>query len=111
NSIVTLWKLGYYQIYESVIEMLRDPDKWMRASAAFSLGELKDMRFFPVLIQCMRDPDADVRRNVVVALGKLADPFVLAPYIRQLRFDPDEKVRKVVQDILSTPQKKPQATK
>jgi HEAT repeat protein len=81
--------------------MLRNPDKWMRASAAFALGELKDTRFLPVLLQCMRDPDADVRRNVLRSLGKIADPYTLAPYIRPLRFDPDEGVRKAVSDILA----------
>lgn len=101
NTIMTLWHLGYYQIYEAVIDMMRHPDKWMRASAAFSLGELKDTRFFPILIQAIRDPEADVRRNVIKALGKIASPFVLAPYIRPLRFDPDENVRKEVMAVLS----------
>jgi len=101
NTIISLWKLGYYQIYEPVIDMLRNPDKWMRASAAFALGELQDTRFLPVLIQCMRDPEADVRRNVIRSLGKTADPYTLAPYIRPLRFDPDEGVRKAVSDILA----------
>jgi HEAT repeat protein len=101
NSIISLWKLGYYQIYEAVIEMMRHPDKWMRASAAFALGELKDSRFFPILIQAIRDPEPDVRRNVIKALGKIVNPFMLAPYIRPLRFDPDENVRKEVMAVLS----------
>lgn len=101
NSVITLWKLGYYQIYEPVIEMLRNQDKWMRASAAFALGELNDNRFVPVLIQCLRDPDADVRRNVIHSLGKISDSISLAPYIKPLRFDPDEGVRKAVADILA----------
>lgn len=109
NSIMTLWRLGYYQIYDAVIDMLRNPDKWMRASAAFALGELKDPRFFPVLVGCMRDPEADVRRNVIRSLGKLAEPVQVAPYIRPLRFDPDEGVRKAVSDILSAPPTKPKA--
>ncbi len=107
NTIMTLWRLGYYQIYEAVIEMLRHPDHWMRASAAFALGELKDSRFFPVLIQSVRDPDPHVRRNVIRALGKMVTPMMLAPYIRPLRFDPDENVRKEVMAVLSakpTPQ-------
>ncbi|HNS10832.1 MAG TPA: HEAT repeat domain-containing protein [Candidatus Ozemobacteraceae bacterium] len=101
NTIITLWKLGYYQIYEPVIEMMRHPDRWMRASAAFALGELKDSRFFPILIQAIRDPEPDVRRNVIKALGKIVNPFMLAPYIRPLRFDPDENVRKEVMAVLS----------
>ncbi len=102
NAIITLWRLGHYQIFEAIMEMLRNPDKWMRASAAFALGELKDLRFFPMLAQCLRDPDADVRRNVIRSLGKIAEPIMLAPYIRPLRFDPDEGVRKCVSDILSS---------
>jgi HEAT repeat protein len=108
NTIITLWKLGYYQIYEAIIEMLRHPDKWMRASAAFSLGELQDTRFFPVLIQAIRDPEPDVRRNVVKALAKIAPAYTLAPYIRPLRFDPDEGVRKEVMGVLSAKPPKPQ---
>jgi HEAT repeat protein len=105
NTIMTLWRLGYYQIYDAVIDMLRNPDKWMRASAAYALGELRDARFFPVLVGCLRDPDPDVRRNVVRAMGKLAEPVVVAPYIRPLRFDPDEGVRKAVSEILTAPPK------
>lgn len=101
NTIITLWKLGYYQIYDAIIEMLRHPDKWMRASAAFALGELQDSRFFGVLLQVIRDPEADVRRNVVRALAKLAPAYTLAPYIRPLRFDPDEGVRKEVMSVLT----------
>lgn len=101
NTITTLWRLGYYQIYDAVLEMLRHPDKWMRASAAFALGELKDSRFFNVLLQSIRDPEPDVRRNVVKALGKITSPFIAAPYIRPLRFDPDENVRKEVMAVLS----------
>jgi HEAT repeat protein len=108
NTIITLWSLGYYQIYEAIIEMLRHPDKWMRASAAFALGELKDSRFFPILLQAIRDPEPDVRRNVVKALSKIAPAYTVAPYIRPLRFDPDEGVRKEVMAVLSA---KPPAQK
>jgi HEAT repeat protein len=88
--------------------MLRHPDKWMRASAAFALGELKDSRFFPILLQAIRDPEPDVRRNVVKALSKIAPAYTVAPYIRPLRFDPDEGVRKEVMAVLSA---KPPAQK
>ena len=108
NTIITLWKLGYYQIYEAIIEMMRHPDKWMRASAAFALGELMDSRFFPILLQVIRDPEPDVRRNVVKALAKIAPAYSIAPYIRPLRFDPDEGVRKEVLAVLSA---KPPAPK
>ena len=108
NTIITLWKLGYYQIYEAVINMMRNQDKWMRASAVFALGELKDTRFFTLLLSVLRDPDADVRRNVIVALAKIAPPYLLAPYIRPLRFDPDENVRKEVMAVLTA---KPAAPK
>ena len=108
NTIITLWKLGYYQIYEAVINMMRNQDKWMRASAVFALGELKDTRFFTLLLSVLRDPDPDVRRNVVLALSKIAPPYLLAPYIRPLRFDPDENVRKEVMAVLTA---KPPAPK
>ncbi len=101
NAIITLWKLGYYQIYEAVMNMMRNPDKWMRASCVFALGELKDPRFFGMLLQLIRDPDPDVRKNVIKALSKIAPPYMLAPYIRPLRFDPDENVRKEVMAVLS----------
>ena len=109
NTIITLWKLGYYQIFEPVMQMLKNPDKWMRASAVFALGELKDTRLCSMLLPVLRDPDADVRRNVIVALSKMLPPYMLAPYIRPLRFDPDETVREEVMAVLTskpiTPQK------
>jgi HEAT repeat protein len=84
--------------------MLQHPDKWMRASAAFALGELADTRFFPILLQVIRDPEAPVRRNVVKALSKIAPAYTVAPYIRPLRFDPDEGVRNEVMSILKPKQ-------
>lgn len=104
NAIMTLWKLGYYKVYNTIVEMFHSDDKWMRASVAFAIGELKDIRFFPVLISNLKDKDADVRRNVVKALSKIADPYTLAPYIRPLRFDQDEKVRKEVSAALTIKQ-------
>lgn len=101
NAIMTLWKLGYYNVYNNIVEMFHSDDKWMRASVAFAIGELKDIRFFPVLISNLKDKDADVRRNVVKALSKIADPYTLAPYIRPLRFDHDENVRKEVAAALT----------
>lgn len=104
NTITTLWGLGYYQIFEAVTDMLRSPDKWMRASAAFALGELKDARFCGILLQCIRDAEPEVRRNVIRSLGKITEPLTLAPYIRPLRFDPDEGVRNAVSEILTAAQ-------
>lgn len=104
NAIMTLWKLGYYKVYDSIVEMFRSNDKWMRASVAFAIGELKDIRFLPVLVNNLNDKDPDVRRNVVKALSKVADPYTLAPYIRPLRFDTDEKVRKEVAAALTIKQ-------
>ncbi|MBF0406942.1 MAG: HEAT repeat domain-containing protein [Candidatus Riflebacteria bacterium] len=101
NALMTLWKLGYYQIYQTIMEMFQDKNKWMRASVAFALGEIKDPRFITILLQNLKDADADVRRNIIKSLGKLSDPYSLAPYIRPLRFDPDEGVRKEINDILS----------
>ncbi|MBP5467879.1 MAG: HEAT repeat domain-containing protein, partial [Candidatus Riflebacteria bacterium] len=61
----------------------------------------KDSRFFPMLLSVLRDQDPDVRRNVIIALSKIVPPYALAPYIRPLRFDPDENVRKEVMAVLS----------
>lgn len=96
NAIMTLWKIGYYKVYDSIVHMFKSEDKWMRSSVAFAVGELQDIRFLPVLVNNLNDKDPDVRRNVVKALSKTADPYTLAPYIRPLRFDPDEMVRKEV---------------
>lgn len=101
NAIMTLWKIGYYKVYDSIVMMFKSEDKWMRSSVAFAVGELKDIRFLPVLVSNLNDKDADVRRNVVKALSKTADPYTLAPYIRPLRFDPDEMVRKEVAAALT----------
>ena len=60
----------------------------------------------PLLLQCLRDPEPEVRRNVIKALGKIGNAYVLAPYVRPLRFDPDEGVREEVMLLL-----KPKASK
>lgn len=104
NAVSTLWKLGYYNIYDAVLGMFKHKDKWMRASVAFALGEIKDPKFLPILLQFLKDTDPEVRRNIVKALGKIATPWQLAPYIRPLRFDSNEGVRKEVLSILSSGQ-------
>ncbi len=55
----------------SLIEALKDDDKWTRHSAAIALGEIEDPRSVEPLIALLNDPDSDVNGDAEYVLCKL----------------------------------------
>jgi hypothetical protein len=54
-----------------LVEALKDKDSFVRRSAAYALGELKDPRAVEPLIEALKDKDSDVRNAVAGALRKI----------------------------------------
>ncbi len=93
NAAKTLWQFGGIRMIGVLEKMLlREKDKWQRASAAFSLGEIGALQVVKPLILAIKDEEDCVRANVVKALGKTKSREVVPEIINCLK-DPSERVR------------------
>jgi len=66
----------------ATIGLLKDPDWWIRITAADTLGRLGDPRAVPSLVESLCDPE--VRWAAVEALGRIGDPMALPGLSRLL---------------------------
>ena len=86
------------RIVPATIGLLKDPDWWIRITAAETLGRLKDPRGVPPLVDALSDPET--RWSAVEALGRIGD-LRAAPALSQLLSDPAPEVRIEVMHALS----------
>jgi len=82
-----------------LVEALKDKDSFVRRSAAYALGELKDPRAVEPLIEALKDENRRVRAETAEALGKLKDPRAVEPLIEALK-DKDSVVRGIAAEAL-----------
>lgn len=68
-----LLKLGDPRVRESLLSLLRDPDKALRVQAIESLKPYKDEKVLFAVSQALKDRDAEVRRVSAKWLGELGD--------------------------------------
>jgi len=69
---------------DDLISDLEDEDPWIRAGAAFALGEIGDTRAVDLLISVLKDEDSTVREEAAGALGKISDLKAVDPLIEAL---------------------------
>lgn len=89
---VTAQKSATESAVDGLLGALKDPDRDVRAQAAWALGQMRAKRAVPALISAMTD-EADVRRSVVRALGEIQDPATVKVLTDALQ-DEDGKVRR-----------------
>jgi HEAT repeat protein len=94
----------------AVVDMLGDPDPWMRAQAARRLAMVHPapVETIPTLIRMLDDKEAESRRAAAAALGSFG-PLAkdAAPRLRQALADPDDVVVQIAREALKqiqTPQ-------
>jgi len=93
NAAKALWKFGGIRMIGILENMLlKEKDKWQRASAAFALGEIGSLQVVKSLTLALADAEDCVRGNAVKALGKTRANEVI-PTISPLLEDPSERVR------------------
>lgn len=93
NAAKTLWKFGGVRMIAILEKMLlKEKDKWQRASAAFALGEIGNLQIIKLLLMALVDEEDCVRANVVKALGKTLSLEVVPNVIPTLQ-DPSERVQ------------------
>ena len=84
-------KHGYF---DDAVQGLRTADAPAeRASAARSLGLLRDHAATPYLIDALEDPTMEVRRASVEALAEVRDPVALGPLETLREREKDQKVK------------------
>jgi twitching motility protein PilT len=80
-----------------LIQLLRDPDWWVRVTAADTLGRLKDPQSVEPLIAALGDDE--VRWSAIDALGRIGDVRAL-PALGKLLSDPQAGMRIEVMQAL-----------
>ncbi|HSY50172.1 MAG TPA: PilT/PilU family type 4a pilus ATPase [Thermoanaerobaculia bacterium] len=78
------------RIVPATIQLLRDPDWWIRLSAADTLGRMKDPRAVEPLVAALGD--AEIKRAAIESLGRIGDPRAL-PALGRMLADPSPDVR------------------
>ena len=71
----------------------RNTWEWLRATAIFSIGELKLLKFKDRLLNLLKDKDALIRANALEALTKMEHNFP-PDLLQSLKTDPSTLVRK-----------------
>lgn len=93
NAVLTLHRLGDLDAATHLFAMVKSPNKWLRASAAYVCGVLGTPEMTDALLSLVRDPDVDVRLNVVRALSRIGSPRMVDRLVEFLE-DTDETIRR-----------------
>ncbi len=77
NTAIALWKYDELRtiVCEAFENMLKNPSRWMRASAYYAFGEVDLEAFVLQLTAALGHEDEDVCRSAVVALIGYAEKF------------------------------------
>ncbi|HOT77727.1 MAG TPA: HEAT repeat domain-containing protein [Candidatus Wallbacteria bacterium] len=77
NTAIALWEFNELRskIRKVFDDMIKDRDKWMKASAFYAFGEIKADEFVQILLNSIDDSDEDVCRNAFLALVSYAEQY------------------------------------
>ena len=90
---IALQQIGSAAV-EPLIALLKERDPYIRKSATYALGGIKDSRAVDPLLVALHDMDASVRVGAVAALVVSHDRRADEPLIEAFR-DPDSRVRMI----------------
>lgn len=79
---------------EPLVVLLNDADPWVRAAAAFSLGEIRPRGVTEPLIASLNDAEWFVRDMAIYALGEMKSQAALEPLRSLLMREENETVRR-----------------
>ncbi|MCD6423681.1 MAG: HEAT repeat domain-containing protein, partial [Elusimicrobia bacterium] len=71
NACKVLYKHNPEKAFEKIKEMLNDGDRWMKISAAWVLGEIKDARGIDLLLNNLDTSEYHLKRMVLKSLKKI----------------------------------------
>lgn len=103
NVAMVLWKFGGLRMVSELHNMLKTSynDKWLRASAAWALGEIGGFETVENLVAARNDKAPEVRGNIAKALGKIGDVSAIEKIVPYLD-DADPFVRANTVEALGT---------
>ena len=85
EAAAALGRIGHAGSVPSLIEAVANRDGFfhcvVRAAAATSLGQLRDVRAVEPLVTALRDPMAEASQEAAFALGELADARAVSPLL------------------------------
>ncbi|MFQ6069798.1 MAG: HEAT repeat domain-containing protein [Candidatus Aminicenantales bacterium] len=84
---------------EELLGKLNSPDSYVRSSAAWALGELRDKRALKALIKALHDRSPDVRWSAALALGEIMDKRALDALYMATK-DRNIDVRKIAREAM-----------
>ena len=87
NAVRALKLQGRKIVFESVKEMVRSEEIWMRISAAYAIGEYKSEEILEVLSVLLVDKNQAVKKMAYKSLQKLAENGVIEASILVDKFD------------------------
>ena len=99
NAIVGIKKLGNYNVLPLLKKMLSEQDANMRATALWAMGEINDNDFLPHIYPFMGDANELVRFNAAKAISRINIQILSTYYFAQMRKDPSQKIRKLVEEL------------
>lgn len=99
NACLALWKTGDLSAMSYVTRLVKNEDKWYRASAGYVLGQIANVEAANILMSMKNDPEADVRLNVAKALGNIKTPKAITALVEMLD-DADDVVKNTAYDAI-----------
>ena len=87
NAIRALKLQGRKIVFESVQEMVKSEEVWMRSSAAYAIGEYKSVEVLEILSVLLVDKNDAVKKMAYKSLRKLAENGVIEANILLDKFD------------------------
>ena len=82
-----------------LIKVLKDPEEWVRKSAAKALGILKAREAVPALIEKIDDPSSLVRKSVIRSLGQIGGADAIEA-LRRAHSQHDKDISKMAEQAL-----------
>lgn len=99
NACIALWKTGDLSAMTYVTKLVKNNDKWYRASASYVLGQIASVEATNILLSLKNDQEADVRLNVAKALGNIKTPKAITALVEMLD-DADDVVKNTAYDAI-----------
>ena len=83
NAAIALWEINDQSVISSLEKMTREKTKWIKASAAFALGEIGSPEGTQMLIDLLGDQEDVVYKNALEGLAKIGDSRGLIPILKE----------------------------
>lgn len=100
NAVAALWPTSARErAFRTLEASIAHPDKWYRASMAFTLGQINCAESVGPLVLLLKDQDPDVRRNAQNAVRRLTDKTAVGKLVEFVNDENLEVRIKAVEQI------------